>query len=93
MHFPHLISQIIGRSVDPILAAYLIAAGAPILLATLVWAWMSLAAYENNRRAARLRPGLCRNCGYDLRASPDGKAQFTRCPECGREGDGTQAAS
>jgi hypothetical protein len=84
MQFPHLIAQVIGRSVDPILTAYLVAAGAPILVAMLVWAWMAFLAYEKQRRDARQRRGICRHCGYDLRATPGGEALFTRCPECGR---------
>ena len=91
MFFPHLTAQVIGRCIDPILTAYLVAAGAPIVVALVVWAWMSLIEYEKQRRDARERPGLCRNCGYDLRATPGGEALFNRCPECGDAGEGGRA--
>jgi len=52
------------------------------LLVLLFWIWPGLSVLFAARRAAlrayRGRLGLCVDCGYDLRASPE------RCPECGR---------
>src|SRR5690348_5699210 len=43
----------------------------------IVWTVREFQKYPARLRAARLRRGLCPNCCYDLRASPQ------RCPECG----------
>jgi hypothetical protein len=74
----------LAKSVDPILAAYLVAAGAPIIAAMAVWGWTSLLAYGAKRRSRRRQSGRCRHCGYDLRATPGGETLFHTCPECGQ---------
>ena len=54
----------------------------PIYLTPLFFlVFLSIGAWRSQRRARereRERNGLCRTCGYDLRATPH------RCPECGR---------
>jgi hypothetical protein len=44
-----------------------------VTLVTLIWTTKAFGREKRRRR----RLGLCLNCGYDLRESPD------RCPECG----------
>lgn len=46
----------------------------PVVLAGVLPAFALVGLFRRHRRG---RAGLCRNCGYDLRASTD------RCPECG----------
>lgn len=43
-------------------------------------------AWAGRRWLLRVRPGICVNCGYDLRGSPE------RCPECGTPAPSVESA-
>ena len=51
--------------------------GAAISIGLLMLVWHIWIAAMIDQRAHRILHGLCLNCGYDLRATPE------KCPECG----------
>jgi hypothetical protein len=63
-----------------------------VRLRYVIFPWWSLACltalaptlWLGRRARTHRRPGLCPQCGYDLRATPgEGGALLSRCPECG----------
>ena len=69
-----------GRDVTMFIPLHYWQLAIPYWLLTLLTAIpTALLLRTRQRQRARRQQGQCRNCGYDLRASPD------RCPECGTD--------
>jgi len=60
-----------GRSVERVVTVPWGAVAGALAIAPAWWAW------KMSRRRRRFKRGLCRNCGYDIRATA------ATCPECG----------
>lgn len=71
-HFPPTPTKPERFSTDIVLPYYFVA-----LLTGIPLVFFSIRELKFRRQAVALRRGLCANCGYDLRESPN------RCPECG----------
>lgn len=81
-------STVPGRRVQVVIVPFW-AAGVLLLLPVLAWLYLHR---RSRRRRARERAGLCRSCGYDLRATPEkGGVLLDRCPECGAMSAATPA--
>jgi hypothetical protein len=70
----HTLQSIATSSPKELAVAYVSLIAGASLLPSL---WLIFAGARYRRKVQTRRLGLCRTCGYDLRASPD------RCPECG----------
>jgi len=71
----------------PPMEYHLLAAWAPAWIPMVICTIAPVLWLRRRVRQRRLgRPGLCRECSYDLRATPEeGGELLERCPECGAE--------